>query len=71
MQKAKNVEEFCTSQTFHCHYLAVRKYLNVHELIAVGVKKQILDYDVCYDYWSDTLTNGYRDAKQVIDYVRR
>jgi hypothetical protein len=70
MNKAKTIEEFCTIDAFHSHYLAIRKYLNVHELIAVGIQKKVLDHDVCYAYWSDTLTNGYRDAKQVIDYVR-
>jgi hypothetical protein len=70
MRKAKSVEEFCTSEASRPHYLAIRKYLNVHELIAVGIRKKVLDHDVCYEYWCDTLTNGYRDAKPVSEYVR-
>jgi len=70
MKKAKNIEEFCKSDPSRPHYLAIRKYLNIHELIAVGIKENVLDETVCYEYWADTLTNGYSDAKPVIDYVR-
>jgi hypothetical protein len=24
----------------------------------------------CYDFWADTLMNGYRDAKPLIDFIR-
>jgi hypothetical protein len=40
-------------------------------LIAVGIKQKVLDHKVCYDYWADTLMNGVRDAKPVIDWVRK
>jgi hypothetical protein len=70
MRKAATIADFCTSAAARDHYLSIRKYLNVHELIAVGIIKKVLDGDVCYKYWADTLTNGYRDAKPVIDYVR-
>lgn len=69
MKKAKSVEEFCTSEALRPHYFAIRKYLNVHELIAVGIRKKVLDHDVCYEFWCDTLTNGYRDAKSMLDYI--
>jgi hypothetical protein len=65
-----SIGTFCTHPTTRPHYLAIRKYLNVHELIAVGIAKDVLDKDVCYHYWADTLINGYREAKPVIDYVR-
>jgi hypothetical protein len=68
MGKFESVEEFRDRQ--RDHYLAIRKYLNVHELIAVGIRKEVLDEEVCYHYWCDTLTNGYQDAKRVIDYLR-
>jgi hypothetical protein len=70
MKKSKSVEEFCTSDASRSHYLAIRKYLNVHELIAVGIGKKVFDHNVCYAFWGDTLTNGYQDARPVIDYVR-
>jgi hypothetical protein len=67
MSTTGNIEEFCKSE--NPHYLAIRKYLNVHELIAVGIKHEVLDKDVCYHYWCDTLTNGYRNAKPLIEYL--
>jgi hypothetical protein len=70
MRKATSIEEFCTSEQTRQHYLWIRKYLNVHELVAVGIVEEVLDPDVCYSYWGDTLTNGYSDAKPVLDYVR-
>jgi hypothetical protein len=70
LRELNNVELFCTAVEDRPHYLAIRKYLNIHELIAVGIKKEVLDEDVCYHYWCDTLTNGFRDAQAVIDYVR-
>jgi hypothetical protein len=70
MRNVKDMKEFCTSDASHNHYLAIRKYLNVHELIAVGIGKKVLDRNVCYHFWCDTLTNGYRDAQTVLDYVR-
>jgi hypothetical protein len=48
----------------------MRKYLNIHELVAVGIKNKIFDHKICYDFWADTLTGGYRDAKPLIDFIR-
>lgn len=70
MKNATSVEEFCTSELTWPHYLWIRKYLNVHELIAVGIRENVLDSNVCYSYWADALTNGYRDANPVLDFVR-
>jgi hypothetical protein len=70
MRNAKSVEEFCTAEALRPDYLAIRKYLNVHELVSVGIRKKVLDETVCNAYWADALTNGYRDAKPVLDYVR-
>ena len=56
MRNAKSIAEFCTSETTSQHYFAIRKYLNIHELIAVGIHKRVLDEDVCHRYWCDILT---------------
>jgi hypothetical protein len=45
MKKATSVDDFCTSEAMRPHYLWIRKYLNVHELIAVGIKEKVLDKD--------------------------
>jgi Domain of unknown function (DUF4760) len=53
MAKAPSMQDFCTSPATRPHYFAVRKYLNVHELIATGIKKRVLDEEVCYLYWCE------------------
>jgi len=51
------IQDFCTSEKpdVQKHYFAVRKYLNVHELLAVGIKNGMFDYRTCYDFWSRIL----------------
>ena len=71
MRKAPSAESFCTSEQTRKNYLSIRKYLNVHELVAVGIREKVLDPDVCYSYWGDTLTNNYGDAKPVLDFLTK
>jgi hypothetical protein len=52
------------------HYFNVRKYLNVHELVAVGIKREILDDGICFDFWCDVLLRGVDAARPIIEYVR-
>lgn len=70
LKAATSVEAFCTSADTRAPYLDIRKYLNVHELVAVGIREAVLDPEVCYSYWADTLMNGYSDAKPILEYVR-
>lgn len=59
MGSAPSAEAFCTSEHTRKHYLSIRKYLNVHELVAVGIREEVLDPEVCYSYWgtrSQTIT---------------
>ncbi|MHC2706361.1 hypothetical protein ACVMHZ_009548 [Bradyrhizobium liaoningense] len=69
MGNAPNAAAFCTSATTRDEYLSIRKYLNVHELVAVGIKEKVLDPDVCYSYWGDTLTSNFNEAKPVLDFL--
>jgi len=71
MKTAPSVESFCTSsdEQTRKHYLSIRKYLNVHELVAVGIREEVLDPEVCYSYWCDALANNYSDAKPVLDFL--
>lgn len=69
LKASSSVEQFCTSDETHSQYLHIRKYLNVHELVAVGIREKVLDGDVCYYYWADTLMNNYSDAKAVLEFV--
>jgi hypothetical protein len=52
------------------NYWAIRNYLNLHELLAVGVSKAIFDEEVCYDFWSGELVLAYIDALPLIKYVQ-
>jgi hypothetical protein len=52
------------------HFWAIRNYLNLHELLAVGVRKGVFDKKVCYDFWSGELVLAYIDALPLIKYVQ-
>ena len=71
MGKAQSAASFCTNEETRKQYLSIRKYLNVHELVAVGIREGVLDPEVCYSYWGDTLTNNYGDAKPVLDFLAK
>jgi hypothetical protein len=53
------------------YYFAVRKYLNVHELIAVGLKNGMFDNQTCYDFWCDVLIRGVDASRPLIDLLRQ
>jgi hypothetical protein len=48
----------------------VRKYLNIHELVAVGLRQKVLDPETCFTYWGEVLTNNCNDARPILDYVK-
>lgn len=52
-------------------YKEIRKFLNICELIAVGVNEKAFSNRVSYSYWGDILLRGYRDAERLINHVRR
>src|SRR5262245_48539538 len=53
LMKTVPIDDFCNSAELDVrkHYFAVRRYLNVHELIAVGIKNRMFDHRTCYDFW--------------------
>lgn len=51
-------------------YRAIRDYLNIHELIAVGYYNGAFDKKVCRDYWANILMNACRDVRRVIDQAK-
>jgi hypothetical protein len=67
------VSEFYGSKqgSIRDNYFNVRKYLNVHELIAVGIKNKTLDDRICFDFWCDVLLRCVDAARPLIDYVRK
>jgi hypothetical protein len=70
--KKMDIELFCTSddEAIRKHYFAVRKYLNIHELIAVGIKNGMFHDRTCYDFWAGILFRGVEEARPVINHVR-
>jgi hypothetical protein len=46
-------------------------YLNVNELVAVGVDRKLLDEDLSFDFWSDELIGAYKDNRAFIEFMRK
>jgi hypothetical protein len=63
------IEKFCTPG--NKPYFAVRQYLNVHELVAVGIKNGMFDDRICYDFWSRILIRCVEAARPVLDHLRQ
>jgi Domain of unknown function (DUF4760) len=51
-------------------YREVRAFLNICELIAVGIKNKAFSESVSYAYWGDVIPQSYRTAKQLITNIR-
>ncbi|MGX4801653.1 DUF4760 domain-containing protein [Bradyrhizobium guangdongense] len=49
-------------------YRNINTYLNVHELVAVGIKNKVFDHDVCYNFWSDALVRHTERTKAIIEH---
>ena len=64
--KATSIKEFSKTEP----YTDIRTYLNVHELMAVGIHNKIFDQRICYEFWVDEVDRAYRDTNQLINYVR-
>lgn len=53
------------------HYRCVRTYLDVSELLAIGINMKAFDDDVCYGFWYSILKRATADAKVVIQHARK
>jgi len=51
-------------------YEDIRAFLNICELIAVGVNKGAFSKSVSEAYWGDVIPNAYQTAKQLINSIR-
>ena len=51
-------------------YEDIRAFLNVCELIAVGVNNGAFSKSVSEAYWGDVVSNAYQTAKQLINNIR-
>jgi hypothetical protein len=52
------------------HYYAMRDYLNLHELIAVGILNEVFDDGVCYEFWSGELRRAIEGTGLFIEYIQ-
>lgn len=53
------------------HYKSVEAYLNIHELLAVGLRNSVFDENTCFDYWADALLAHYSDAQNMLTLMRK
>jgi hypothetical protein len=65
LEDGKAIEEFCKGGKT---YKDVRAYLNIHELVAVGIKNKVFDERVCYNYWSDALVRHTTETYELIEH---
>jgi hypothetical protein len=65
-QANKPLEKFAETEA----YWHIRGYLNLHELMGVGINRDVFDDYVCYDFWSRELFRACRDAGPLIKWVR-
>ena len=59
-------EAFCKTD----NYRHVRNYLNVFELLAVGIENNTFDERICYVYWKGFVLDTMRETAKLIDHIR-
>jgi hypothetical protein len=62
-----DLTQFCTTK----HYQAVRSYLNVFELMAVGIENETFDERICYVFWKGFVLDAMNDTAKLIDHLRK
>jgi Domain of unknown function (DUF4760) len=62
-----DIKEFCQTE----HYDHVRAYLNILELMAVGVHNNTFDERICYVYWCDFIKGAATDCRPLLEYLRK
>ena len=66
MNAYSDMKAFCQTE----HYDHVRAYLNILELMAVGVHNNTFDQRICYAYWCDFIKGAVRDCRPLLEYLR-
>lgn len=56
--------------THNSDYQHIRNYLNVLELMALGVKTKALSEVVCQEYWDEFVLQSLSDCALIIEYMR-
>ena len=53
------------------NYKTIRNYLNIHELIAVGMYQGVLSRAICHHFWSNLMIEAYDDCRAVIEHAQK
>jgi hypothetical protein len=67
LRENKPLEEFSKTD----EYDSIRDYLNLHELMGVGINREVFDDFVCEDFWAGELYRAYRDTKPLIEWIQK
>ncbi len=69
-KEGKPVETFVKGEDgkFTEQYRDITTYLNIHELVAMGIKNKVFDRKVCYNFWSDALVSHADKTRKIIEY---
>jgi hypothetical protein len=52
-------------------YWDIRDYLNLHELMGVGINRDVFDDYVCEDFWAGELRRAHQDTKPLIEHIQK
>jgi hypothetical protein len=63
---ATDLELFCQTDEYH----HVRSYLNIIELMAVGIESKTLDERICYVFWYGLVLDAMASAARLIDHIQ-
>ena len=66
MPSYSSMKEFCRTED----YDHIVEYLNILELMAVGVRHNTFDQRICFVYWSDFIKEAVNDCRPLLDYLR-
>lgn len=66
LEKGRELDEFAQTT----EYWAIRDYLNLHELMGVGINQDVFDDDVCFDFWSGELERAFSQTRVLIEYIQ-
>jgi hypothetical protein len=64
------IEKFVRGQDgrLTADYSNILGYLNIHELVAVGINNRVFDEDVCFHFWSIALIRHVDRSRKLMEY---
>jgi hypothetical protein len=68
-KRYQNIDQFKESEAEA--YWAMRTYLDVNELICIGINREAFDQRVCYGFWHGILYKARTEGAAIIDHARK